>query len=344
MKRWIALIFAVLLVAAAAAGAAYWYMRPPAQAQQLVLYGNVDLRQIDLAFNGNERIAAVLVHEGDAVHTGQVLARLDTSRLEPQVEAAKAQAAAQKAVVQRLHNGSRPEEIAQARANLASAKADAENAHVIYARAKGLFEKTSGTRQDVDNAKAAMDVADAKVEVNQKALDLAIAGPRPEDIAQAEAQLRASEAQVALARQQLADAKLKAPIDAIVRSRLMEPGDMASPQRPVFSLAVMEPKWVRAYVSEPDLGRVRPGMTASVTVDGFPKQSFSGWVGFISPVAEFTPKTVQTEELRSSLVYEVRVFVKDPHDDLRLGMPATVTLPLAQGASPDTRSGTGKKP
>lgn len=332
MKRRIALILITLLIAAAAVTAAYWYTRPPAQAQQLALYGNVDLRQVDLAFNGNERIAAVLVQEGDAVHKGQTLARLDTSRLEPQFEAAKAQAAAQKAVVQRLHNGSRPEEIAQARANLASAKADAENAHVIYARAKGLFEKTSGTRQDVDNAKAAMDVADAKVEVNQKALDLAIAGPRAEDIAQAEAQLRGSEAQLALVRQQLADAELKAPVDAIVRSRLMEPGDMASPQRPVFSLAVMDPKWVRAYVSEPDLGRIRPGMTASVTVDGFPKQDFPGWVGFISPVAEFTPKTVQTEELRSSLVYEVRVFVKDPNDDLRLGMPATVTLPLAQAA------------
>ena len=334
MKRRIAVILVILLVAAAATAAAYWYTRPTAQAQQLVLYGNVDLRQVDLAFNGNERIAAVLVQEGDVVHKGQTLARLDTSRLEPQFEAAKAQAAAQKAVVQRLRNGSRPEEIAQARANLASAKADAENAQVIYARAKGLFEKTSGTRQDVDNAKAAMDVANAKVEVNQKALDLAIAGPRAEDIAQAEAQLRSSEAQLALVRQQLADAELKAPVDAIIRSRLMEPGDMASPQRPVLSLAVMDPKWVRAYVSEPDLGRVRPGMPASVTVDGFPKQGFAGWIGFISPVAEFTPKTVQTEELRSSLVYEVRVFVKDPNDDLRLGMPATVTLPLAQAAAP----------
>lgn len=344
MKRRIALILITLLFAAAAVTATYWYTRPPAKTQQLALYGNVDLRQIDLAFNGNERIAAVLVQEGNVVHKGQTLARLDTSRLEPQVEAAKAQAAAQKAIVERLHNGSRPEEIAQARANLASAKADAENAHVIYARAKGLFEKTSGTRQDVDNAKAAMDVADAKVEVNQKALDLAIAGPRAEDIAQAEAQLRGSQAQLALVRRQLADAELKAPVDAIVRSRLMEPGDMASPQRPVFSLAVMDPKWVRAYVSEPDLGRIHPGMTASVTVDGFPTQNFTGWVGFISPVAEFTPKTVQTEELRSSLVYEVRVFVKDPNDDLRLGMPATVTLPLAQAAAPPAASATDARP
>jgi HlyD family secretion protein len=106
---------------------------------------------------------------------------------------------------------------------------------------------------------------------------------------------------------------------------------MASPLRPVFSLAITDPKWVRAYVSEPDLGKVRPGMAASVAVDSFPGRRFDGWVGFISPVAEFTPKAVQTEELRTSLVYEVRVFVKDPADELRLGMPATVTLPPEQG-------------
>lgn len=101
---------------------------------------------------------------------------------------------------------------------------------------------------------------------------------------------------------------------------------MASPQKPVFSLAITDPKWIRAYVSEPDLGKVHPGMAAAVAVDSFPNRRFDGWVGFISPVAEFTPKTVQTEELRTSLVYEVRVFVQDPSDELRLGMPATVYM------------------
>jgi HlyD family secretion protein len=320
---------------AAAAGLAYWLTRPAPLAQALVLYGNVDLRQVDLAFNGNERIAAVLVQEGDHVNKGEALARLDTSRLQPQFAVVEAQAAAQKAVVTRLQNGSRPQEIAQARANLASAKADAENASLVYTRQKSLFTKGSTTRQDLDNSKAALDVANAKVEVNQKALDLAIAGPRAEDVAQAQAQLQANQAQLALARQQLADATLVAPIDGVIRSRLMEPGDMASPQRPVFSLAVMDPKWVRAYVSGPDLGRVRPGMTASVMVDSFAHRRFAGRVGFISSVAEFTPKTVETEELRTSLVYEVRVFVKDPADDLRLGMPATVSLPLDQRAQPN---------
>jgi HlyD family secretion protein len=329
---------------AAASVLAFWFTRPAPQPQALVLYGNVDLRQVDLAFNGNERIAAVLVQEGDHVHKGEALARLDTSRLQPQFAAAEAQAAAQKAVVQRLHNGSRPQEIAQARANLASAKADAENASLVYSRQELLFTKGSTTRQNLDNSKAALDVANAKVEVNQKALDLALAGPRAEDVAQAEAQLQANEAQLALARQQLADATLVSPIDGVIRSRLMEPGDMASPQRPVFSLAVVDPKWVRAYVSEPDLGRIHPGSTASVTVDGFPRRRFAGWVGFISPVAEFTPKTVETEELRTSLVYEVRVFVKDPADDLRLGMPATVSLPLDRHAPQQRNTAAAGRP
>src|SRR5581483_5299059 len=106
----------------------------------------------------------------------------------------------------------------------------------------------------------------------------------------------------------------------------MEPGEMASPQRAVLSLAITDPKWVRVYVPEPDLGRVRPGLSAGVNVDAFPHRVFSGWIGFISPVAEFTPKEVQTEALRPSLVYEVRVFVHDTADVLRLGMPATVTV------------------
>ena len=117
---------------------------------------------------------------------------------------------------------------------------------------------------------------------------------------------------------------------------------MASPQKPVFSLAITNPKWVRAYVSEVDLGKVHPGMAASIVVDSFPDHRFDGWVGFISPVAEFTPKTVQMDELRTSLVYEVRVFVKDPTDNLRLGMPATVLLPLNGGAAAPSTTPLGK--
>ena len=328
MKRTI-VIGVVIAVIGLAAGIAWWLNRRDAGPRELVMYGNVDLRQVQLSFNNSERIAAVLVHEGDRVRQGQLLARLDTRRLEPQLTEAEAQAAAQRQVVQRLRSGSRPEEIAQARANVQSANADAANARQQYERLKSAAELSAGRavrQQDVDSAKTAVQVAEAKLAVNQRALELAIAGPRKEEIAEAEARLRASEAQVILLRQHLVDAQLTAPMNAIVRTRILEPGEMASPQKPVFSLAITDPKWVRAYVSEPELGRVHQGMAATIVVDSFPKHGFDGWVGFISPVAEFTPKTVQTEELRTSLVYEVRVFVKDPADELRLGMPATVYL------------------
>lgn len=332
------LIVAFVIIAAGAGGVAWleFGRRGAAPADLLVVHGNIDLRQVALPFNNNERIAAVLVQEGDVVRKGDLLARLDTSRLEPQVAQAAAQVAAQRAAVARLHNGSRPEEIAQAKANLDSAKANAVNARKQLERRLAMLPRGGASQQDVDTAMANAGVADAQVEVNQKALDLAQLGPRQEDIDQGEAQLRANEAQLAFLRQQLADAELRAPLDAVVRSRLMEPGEMASPQRPVLSLAIIDPKWVRAYVSEPDLAKARTGMRAYITVDSFPGRLFDGWIGFVSPVAEFTPKNVETSELRTSLVYEVRVFVNDPRNELPLGMPATVHLMLDAGGTHPT--------
>ena len=327
------LIGGLIAVSLIAAFVAWRLMQAESAPMHLTLYGNIDLRQVQLSFNNSERIAAVLVQEGDRVRQGQLLARLDTARLEPQLAQAEAQAAAQLQVVKRLRGGSRPEEIAQARANLQAAQADLANARQQYERWKSAAEVSAGRavrQQDVDNARTAVQVAEARLAVVQKTLDLAIAGPRREEINENEARLKAFEAHASVLRQQLKDAQLIAPVDAVIRTRVMEPGEMASPQRPVFSLAITDPKWVRAFISEPDLGKIKPGMTAAVVVDSFADRRFEGWIGFISPVAEFTPKTVQTEELRTSLVYEVRAFVKDPADELRLGMPASVYLQLKQ--------------
>src|SRR5579859_5394765 len=325
--------FAALTVAVVVGAVLWWWLGRHQGPTELRLYGNVDLRQVELPFNGSERIAAVLAQEGDHVKQGQLLARLDTSRLAPQMAKAEADLAAQAQAVERLHHGNRPEEIAQARANLDAAAADAENARTQFARLRSLSDSSSGravSRQDMDSAKATLDMAEARLAVNRKALALELAGPRKEDIAQGEAQLRADQAQLALVQQQLKDADLLAPLDAVVRSRIVEPGEIASPQKSAFTLAIVDPKWVRVYVADANLGSVREGLNASVTVDAFRDRRFAGWVGFISPVAEFTPKSVETTELRSSLVYEVRVFVHDPGDELRLGMPATVHLPPRQ--------------
>lgn len=326
MKTNTRLLIPVLLVLVAAGAGAGWYFHRPAADGALTLFGNVDFRQASVPFNGNERIAEVLVEEGALVKKGQVLARLDTSRLLPQLAQVEASKEAQKAVVERLLNGTRKEEIAQAKADLESAKADAVNATAQFERRKALGPIAAVSQQDIDQAKAAADMAVAKVDVAQNAYKLAVIGPRAEDIAQAKAQLRSYESQLALLRQQVADAELLAPFDAVVQSRLMEPGEMATPSKPVLSLATVGTKWVRAYIAETKLSHVKNGSLAQIRIDSFPDQALDGWVGFISPVAEFTPKTVQTEDLRTNLVYEIRVFVKDAGNVLRLGMPATVKI------------------
>ncbi|MFL6617664.1 MAG: efflux RND transporter periplasmic adaptor subunit [Povalibacter sp.] len=310
-----------------------WFMRRDTHSDVIVLHGNVDLRQVDLPFNDNERIAEVLVDEGTHVHAGQVLARLETGRLVPRVQQAQAKVAAQSEMLNKLRNGARPEEIAQARAALAAAEAESTNARSQIDRLKAISDASSGravSAQDLEAATAQARSSEAQLKNSREALQLILAGARKEDIATAQAQLEAAQADLALLQRQLKDAELLAPTDGVVRSRLMEPGELATPQRPVFSIAIANPKWVRAFVSETDLGRVSLGMGAKVSIDSAPDQTIDGSVGFISSTAEFTPKTVQTEELRTSLVYEVRIFVQDPQDRLRLGMPATVSIDTSQ--------------
>ncbi|MCB1954998.1 MAG: efflux RND transporter periplasmic adaptor subunit [Rhodocyclaceae bacterium] len=326
MTRRTPLLLLLVLALAAAAGALWWQARPPAPEGPLTLHGNVDFRQASIPFNATERIEAILVEEGARVTRGEVLARLDTARLRPQLAQAEAAVLAQEAVVARLENGTRKEEIAQARASLAAAEAAAANASAQFQRRQSLGPIAAVSQQDIDQARAAADTARAQVEVARNALSLALLGPRPEDLAQARAQLQGQQAQLALLRQQLADAELKAPFDAVVQARLMEPGEMATPTKPVLSLATTGTKWIRAYVPESRLSRIHSGARAHIHVDSLPDRSLPGWVGFISSVAEFTPKTVQTEDLRSSLVYQVRVLTEDAGDALRLGMPATVTI------------------
>ncbi len=327
-KRRVLIVAALFIIGIVAA--VWYFTRQSGDTDTLVLFGNVDIRQVSLAFNGSERVVDMRVQEGDRVEAGQVLATLDTHTLLLQIAQAEAQIDVQKQVLLRLKNGSRPEEIAQARAEVAAARADADLAAQQLKRLKDIEEDSGAaiSKQDLDNARSREKVALAQLTNRRKARQLVIIGPRKEDIAQAEAQLNVSKADLGVLRHQLSLAELKAPVNAVVRSRLLEPGDMASPQRPVYALAITDPKWVRAFVSEVDLGRIKPGMGASVTTDSHPDEPIRGRVGYISSVAEFTPKIVQTEELRTSLVYEVRIFVDDAGDRLRLGMPATVHISL----------------
>ncbi len=294
----------------------------------LRIYGTIDIRDAGLAFNEQERITKMFVEEGDRVRPGQVLAQLQTDRMEADINEAKAQIGAQQEVVKRLKVGTRPQEIAQARAQVAAARARVENARLNFERTQKTSVVGAASEQALEDARSQLAVQRAQLEVSEKALNLAVVGPRQEDIAAAEKRLEALRASLSLLKIRLSDMTLRAPSAGVIQSRILEVGEMAGPTRPVFVLALTDPKWARAYVPEPDLGLIRSGMTAEVFSDSFPGRPFKGWIGFISPVAEFTPKTVETEELRSKLVYEVRVFVHDPNDRLRLGMPVTVVIDL----------------
>ncbi|MDZ5459818.1 HlyD family efflux transporter periplasmic adaptor subunit [Azohydromonas lata] len=327
----------VLLLLLLLAGVLAWRQaRAPADTSALTLHGNVDIRQVSLAFQSSERVAEMRVEEGDVVQGGQVLAVLETRTAALRLQQAQAQVGVLEQGLLALRHGSRPEEISQAGAQVAAAQAEAERARLQVQRLEGAAAATEGrgvSPQDLDNARAQARVAQARLDAARQAERLTRVGPRTEDIARAEAQLRAAQVEVALLLHQIELAELKAPRTAVVRARLLEPGDMASPSRPAYTLALTDPKWVRAYVGEPQLGRLRPGMVASVSTDAAPAQPVAGRIGFISSVAEFTPKAVQTEELRTDLVYEIRVLVDDPQDRLRLGMPATVRIPLDETAA-----------
>jgi len=323
MKKRVVFVFLLLVVLG---GVWLWCCHRGWGEGALVLYGNVDIRQVSLAFDANGRIVSLLKEEGDLVKTGDVLGKLDTRTLELQAKRAEADVAAQQQTVRRLRNGSRPEEIAEVEARLASALSDLQRAEADLARKTQLHQARAVSVQDVDRARNDMEVARARVEEVRAALRLIRIGPREEEIAAAEAQLAAAEAQLELLRHEIEKGTLRSPSDGVIRSRLLEPGDMASPQKPVYTIALTQPKWIRVFVHEPELGRVRPGMKARVVADGKPEAPIEGKVGYISSVAEFTPKSVQTEELRTHLVYEVRVLVEDPKDSLRLGQPVTVYL------------------
>lgn len=326
-------VIALLLLACGAVAGAIGYRRVQADARAgangaLRLFGNVDIRDAQLAFFGQEHITEVLVEEGDRVAAGQLLARLQTDRLEAEIAGIEARIAAQRAALARLEHGSRPQEIEQAKAEVAAAEARLANTVREIARLETTASTGASSAQALDDARARLLVEQADAQVRREALSLAVEGPRREDIDRARAELAALEADLQLLQTRLADSELRSPSAGVIQSRILEPGEMAAPDRPVLTLALTDPKWVRAWVPEPDLGRIALGRAAKVHSDAFGGRSYTGQVGFISPVAEFTPKSVETAELRTKLVYEVRVFVNDPGDELRLGMPVTVDVEL----------------
>lgn len=313
----------VVMVLAAALAWRWWAGH---NGDRLVLYGNVDIRQVDLSFRVGGRIAEVLVDEGDSVAPGQPLARLDDDLLTQQRDQAAAELEGQKAALARLERGYRVEEIAQARAAVSGAAALAENAAINLRRVAAMRASNAISQKELDNARAQSREAAAKLRSSQDQLNMLLSGYREEDVQAQKAAVDAASAALNHARIQLRDSVLRAPQKGIVLTRAREAGAIVQAGQTVYTLTLTDPLWLRAYVDEPNLGRVKPGMPVKILVDAAPGKSFSGTVGFISPTAEFTPKTVETREVRTALVYRLRVQAQDPENVMRQGMPVTIIL------------------
>jgi len=326
-----ALVMAPLLVLLIAGFVFFdWQQDGDNNAKELTLYGNVEIREVQLTMNASEHIAEILVQEGDRVQKGQLLATLHTELLEAQLTEAQALLEAQQQVVSRLKAGSRQQEIAKANAEYLAAKSEAKTARDTAKRLQKLRPKKLASADEVEIAQAKADAATAHAEAIRQVWLLVVEGPRKEDIALAEAMLKAKQAAVRLAQQHLQDAKLLSPSNGVIRNRILEQGDMVTPQSAILTLALVDPVWVRAYLPETELGKVAAGFNAEIISDSFPDKRYQGWVGYISPTAEFTPKNVQTSELRTRLVYSVRIYACNNENELRLGMPVTVKIPLKQ--------------
>lgn len=320
-----------LLALAALGGGVFWYEQfspwaASAQPATLTAYGNVEIREVNLAFRVGGRVSSLAVDEGDAVTPGQVLAQVDPEPIQRQLAVAQARVNAARAELTKLQTGYRVEEIAQAEARLVQAQASAQRALQELARQRQLSSAKAGTQQGLEQAEAAAAETQAQVAVAQASLDLLRAGFRPEEIATAQAKVAEAEAEVARLELQVADTSLTAPSAGTISVRAVEPGAMVNAGQTVLTLSLEDRIWVRAYIPENRLGDLRPGLPVEVWTDSRPDQPYRGQVGFIAPKAEFTPKNVETEDLRSDLVYRFRVVLEAPDAALRQGMPVTVRL------------------
>lgn len=268
-------LFILLVLASVAAGAVYYYyFLNRHKSDEIFLFGNVDVREVELSFRVAGLIKEMPFEEGDLLQPGTLAGTLDK---QPYLD-----------------------EVRLAEANLESIRASLNNAHTLFKRRSDLIADGSISQEDLDNARANLLVL--------------------------ESNLKSAEASLAVAKSNLYFTEVYAPTEGTILTRIREPGAVVKASDPIYTLSVTSPVWIRAFIPEPLLGIVHPGMRAEIITDTPGAPVFKGRVGFISPVAEFTPKTVETTALRTDLVYRIRVYAEDGHKGLRQGMPVTVKL------------------
>ncbi|KFK95072.1 MULTISPECIES: secretion protein HlyD [unclassified Serratia (in: enterobacteria)] len=321
-KKSIAIISGVIVIIAAAAYGFWHYQQQ--QEKPLTLYGNVDIRTVNLGFRVDGRLATLMVDEGDSVQPGQLLGKLDDGPYLNALLQAQANVASATAKLALLQAGYRDEEIAQVRSEVAQRLSAFNYADSFLQRQQGLWAKKATSADALEDARTLRNQAQANLQAAKDKLAQYLSGNRPQEIAAAKANLAQTAAVLAQTQLNLQDTTLTSPSAGTVLTRAVEPGTMLGAGSTVLTLSLTEPVWVRAYINETHLGKAVQGAELRIYTDSRPGKPYHGKIGFVSPTAEFTPKSVETPDLRTDLVYRLRVIVTDADEALRQGMPVTI--------------------
>jgi HlyD family secretion protein len=321
---------ALVLTALLVVGLAYAYggrlLGPNGGQPAVSVTGTIEAIQVDVSAKILGRIAERPVNEGDRVTLGQLLVRLDESAQVAEVRRQEAAVRTAESTLKDLLAGARAEELEDARAALQSAGATREWTERDYRRADELFRKTLIAAQEVDRARQAFEVAVAQEKSARQKLLLLQAGSRPDQVEAARGQLAQARHALDMAQTQLKEMTIYSPVDGIVLRKNLEVGEMATPGVPILTLMKPSELWVRAYVPEEEIGRIKVGNAARVAVDAYPARRFPGRVIEIASEAEFTPRNVQTKKERVNLVFRIKVAVDNPEGILKPGMPADADI------------------
>lgn len=288
-------------------------------------YGNVDVRTVSLAFRVSGRLETLNFDEGEKLKKGDTIATIENSIFKENLNQINAQINLQEVQIQKLEKGYRNEEIEKAKAKLSEVKANLDRVNKDFQRAQTLFKSNSISEQSYDNTKSQALDLQAQYDYAKSSLELLQHGYEKEDILSAIATLDSLKSQRNILQINYNDTILYSPVDGTIITKVYEPGSIVNSSQTIVEIAKSDEFWVRSYLAEKYLGLVKAGMKAVITTDS--NKTYEGVVSFISPLAEFTPKTVQTEDLRTDLVYRFRIIINNVDDNLKQGMPVTITFP-----------------
>src|SRR5215471_909938 len=341
MKRRIPILIAL---AALITAGVYFYPRltKDSKAQnELVLSGNIEAHESLVSFKVQGRVVELPVEEGQSVEKGALLARLDDADYKQRVRIDEASVRVRQSNLALTRAGTREQEIKAAHETMLDAQADMQQKKLDYDRAQRLFSEDTLSAQDRDLADTARKRAQATFQAAQQKYNEALEGSRKEDIAIAQANLKEASANLGMSRVNLDYTVLRAPTAGVITVRQAELGEVVVPGTPVVTLADLDHIWLRAYIAETDLGRIRWGQDAVITTDTYPGKQYHGSISFIASDAEFTPKSVQTYKERVTLVYRIKIDIDNPNHELKPGMPADTRITLAANTKPARASGNG---